>query len=119
DVVIAAIRLAAFNGLHLVIRLRVDHAELPVIITGHVTDFTTDAARYGARFVQTPVDPALLLENVLEVLAGRRPLDPNTDRRWPRRPAGLPATVRDTAAHVVELSYGGLRLKMEAAAAAA
>jgi DNA-binding response OmpR family regulator len=119
DVLIAAIRLAAFNGLHLVIRLRVDHADLPMIITGHVTDFTTDAARYGARFLQTPIDPAQLLENVAQVLDGRQPFDPNSDRRWPRRPAGLPATVRDTAAHVVEMSYGGLRLKMEAAAATA
>jgi CheY-like chemotaxis protein len=119
DVLIAAVRLAAFNGLHLVIRLRVDRAHLPVIITGHITDFTTDAARYGARFLQTPIDPVLLLESVAQVLAGRQPLDPNSERRWPRRPAGLPATVRDTAAHVVELSYGGLRLKMEAAAGAA
>src|SRR3954453_15583959 len=59
DVLISAIRLAAFNGLHLVIRLRVDHAQLPVIITGHLSDVTSDAARYGARFVQTPIDPAL------------------------------------------------------------
>jgi CheY-like chemotaxis protein len=118
DVLISAIRLAAFNGLHLVIRLRVDHADLPVIITGHMCDFTADAARYGARYLQTPIDPVALLENVAQLLAGREPLDPSSDRRWPRRPAGLPATVRNTAAHVVEMSYGGLRLKLEAGAAA-
>jgi len=117
DVIVTAIRLAAFNGLHLVIRLRVEHADLPVIVTGHMTDFTTDASRYGARFLQTPIDPALLLKNVAELLAGRPPLDPNSDRRWPRRPAGLPATVRNVPAHIVELSYGGMRLKMEASAA--
>jgi DNA-binding response OmpR family regulator len=116
DVIVTAIRLAAFNGLHLLIRLRVEHADLPVIVTGHMSDFTADAARYGARFIQTPLDPALLLANVTDVLAGRQPLDPNSDRHWPRRPACLPATVRNTTAHVVELSYGGLRLKMDAAA---
>jgi DNA-binding response OmpR family regulator len=117
DVLITAIRLAAFNGLHLVIRLRVDHADLPVIVTGHMTDFTSDAGRYGARFIQTPLDPTLLLASVAEALQGRQPFDPNSERRWPRRPAGLPATVRNTVAHVVELSYGGLRLKMDASAA--
>jgi len=117
DVLITAIRLAAFNGLHLVIRLRVEHADLPVIVTGHMSDFTSDAARFGARFIQTPLDPGQLLTHVAAVLDGRPPIDPNSDRRWPRRPAGLPATVRNTTAHVVELSYGGIRLKMDAAAA--
>jgi len=117
DLLVTAIRLAAFNGLHLVIRLRVDHADLPVIVTGHITDFTNDAARYGARFLQSPLDPAALVQSVEQMLAGREPLDPNSDRRWPRRAAGLPATVRNTTAHVVELSYGGIRLRMDAAAA--
>ncbi|HMF98913.1 MAG TPA: response regulator [Vicinamibacterales bacterium] len=117
DVLITAIRLAAFNGLHLVIRVRVEHADLPVVITGHASDFTADAERYGARFIPTPLDPEELLKNVAEMLAGRQPLDPNSDRRWPRRPAGLLATVRNTTAHVVELSYGGIRLKMDASAA--
>jgi DNA-binding response OmpR family regulator len=117
DVVISAIRLAAFNGLHLLIRMRVEHADLPVIVTGHITDFTTDAARYGARFLQTPIDPELLVQQVGELLDGRPPLDPGSERCWPRRPAVLPATVRNTSAHVVELSYGGIRLKMDAAAA--
>ena len=48
DVLISAIRLAAFNGLHLLIRVRVEHADLPVIVTGHMSDFTNDAARFGA-----------------------------------------------------------------------
>jgi DNA-binding response OmpR family regulator len=117
DVVISAIRLAAFNGLHLLIRMRAEHADLPVIVTGHITDFTTDAARFGARFLPTPIDSALLVEQVGELLGGRPPLGPKSDRCWPRRSAVLPATVRNTSAHVVEMSYGGMRLKMDAAAA--
>ena len=117
DVLISAIRLAAFNGLHLLIRVRVDHADLPVIVTGHISDFTSDATRYGARFLQTPLEPTLLVQQVAELLAGRQPFDPQSDRCWPRRPAVLPATVRNTSAYVVEMSYGGMRLKMAAAAA--
>ena len=117
DVLVSAIRLAAFNGLHLLIRARVEHADLPVIVTGHMSDFTSDAARFGARFLPTPIDPALLLEQVSELLHGRPPLDPKSERCWRRRPAELPATVRNRSAHIVELSYGGIRLKMDAAAA--
>jgi hypothetical protein len=34
------------------------------------------------------------------------------ERRWPRKPAGLPATVSQASARVVDLSYGGLRLEL-------
>src|SRR4051795_12150 len=117
DVLISAIRLAAFNGLHLLIRIRAEHGDLPVIVTGHMSDFTTDAARFGARFVRTPIEGEQLLQHVGELLDGRPPLDPKGVRCWPRRPAVLPATVGNASAHVVELSYGGIRLKMDAAAA--
>src|SRR3954452_2423613 len=59
DVVISAIRLAAFNGLHLLIRMRAEHADLPVIVTGHITEYTTDTARLCARFLPTPIGSAL------------------------------------------------------------
>src|SRR3954466_3071966 len=71
DVLISAIRLAAFNGLHLLIRIRAEHADLPVIVTGHITDFTTDAARFGARFLPPPIESPLPLEQAGEHLAGR------------------------------------------------
>jgi len=112
DLLISAIRLKAFNGLHLLLRARADHADLPVIITGHVTDCSSDIARYGARFLPDPVDPSILLRNVSELLAGRAPRDPTGERRWPRKPVGLQATVHETSARIVELSYGGLRLEM-------
>jgi DNA-binding response OmpR family regulator len=112
DLLITAIRLRAFNGLHLLLRARADRGDLPVIITGHSTDFTSDITRYGAHFVSDPLDCVILLGTVAELLAGRAPHDPNSDRLWPRKPAGLPATIRDASARVVELSYGGLRLEM-------
>ena len=112
DLLITSIRLKAFNGLHLLLRARADRADLPVIVIGHIADFTSDIIRYGATFVSDPVDAALLLRTVSELLAGRAPRDPTGERRWPRKPVGLQATIRETAARVVELSYGGLRLEM-------
>lgn len=112
DLLITAVRLAAFNGLHLLLRLRADHPGLPVIVVGRLDDFTSDISRYGARFVTTPIDPASLLGMVSELLAGRTPHDPSSERRWPRKTVGLPATVFETSARVVELSYGGLRLEI-------
>ena len=112
DLLITALRLKAFNGLHLLLRARADHADLPVIITGHITDLTSDITRYSATFVREPVEPALLLTAVSELLTGREPRDPSGVRRWPRKPVGLQATIDETSACVVELSYGGLRLEM-------
>lgn len=112
DLLMTALRLEAFNGLHLLLRLRADHPDLPVIIAGDLGDFSSDISRYGARFVANPVDRASLLKMVSELLAGRAPHDPRSERVWPRRAADLPATVLQTSARVVELSYGGLRLEM-------
>jgi len=112
DLLVTAIRLKAFNGLHLLLRARADHADLPVIVTGHPADVTSDITRYGATFVPEPVDPELLVRTVSEVMAGRVPRDPTGERRWPRKLVGLQATIHENAARVVELSYGGLRLEM-------
>ena len=115
DLLVTVLRLEAFNGLHLLLRLRENHPGVPVIIVGDLADFTSDIVRYGARFVVTPIDRAALLVLVAEQLVGRTPRDPKGDRRWPRKTAGLPATVLETSARVVELSYGGLRLEMPGA----
>jgi DNA-binding response OmpR family regulator len=112
DLLITSIRLKAFNGLHLLLRARADHADLPVIVTGHPNDITSDITRYGATFLPEPVDPELLLRTVSELMADRVPRDPTGERRWPRKPVGLQATIHETSARVVELSYGGLRLEM-------
>jgi DNA-binding response OmpR family regulator len=112
DLLITPIRLKAFNGLHLLLRARADHADLPAIITGHRTDFTSDITRYGATFVPDPVDPAVLLTTASTLLAGRSPRDPTGERRWPRKLVGLQATIHKTSVRVVELSYGGLRLEL-------
>jgi DNA-binding response OmpR family regulator len=113
DLLITAIRLGAFNGLQLVLRVRIECGDLPVIVTGTPTDFTSDIDRYGGRFVAADAAGEALLERIEELLAGRTPRDPDSKRRWPRKRAELPATIQDATATVIELSYEGLRFEVE------
>jgi DNA-binding response OmpR family regulator len=112
DLMITALRLGPFNGLHLVLRCRAGDAEMPAIIICDPTDLSADIERYGAHALPKPLDPTALLTLVSQLLAGRIPHDPTTLRRWPRKRAELPATVLSGSARVVELSYGGVRLEL-------
>src|SRR5207248_9118840 len=53
DLVVADVRLDAFNGLHIALRCRTDHPLLPLIITHNVADpiLQAEALRRGAAFV--------------------------------------------------------------------
>jgi DNA-binding response OmpR family regulator len=112
DLMVTALRLGPFNGLHLVLRCRASDAEMPAIIVSDPCDLSPDIARYGAHSLPKPIDPTAILNLVSTLLAGRIPHDPTSSRRWPRKRAELPATVLSGAARVVELSYGGVRLEM-------
>jgi CheY-like chemotaxis protein len=119
DLLVTAVRLGAFNGLHLVLRCRGDYPYLPMMVTGEDEDplLAGEVARYGARFVPKSLERERFLQVVSELLAGRSPQGPLGKRRWPRKPAGLPAglpaTISRAPARVVDLSYGGLRLELE------
>ena len=113
DALITAIRLGAFNGLQLVLRVRVECGDIPVIVTGAPADFLHDIDRHSAHFVASTGGAKALVTRVEELLAGRTPRDPDSKRRWPRKRADLPATVQDSTATVVDLSYEGLRLEVE------
>ena len=112
DLMITALRLGPFNGLHLVLRCRTSVAEMPAVIIAEPSDLTGDIERYGAHALPKPIDPVKLLNLVSQLLAGRLPHDPTSARRWPRKRAELPATVLSGSARVVELSYGGVKLEM-------
>jgi CheY-like chemotaxis protein len=112
DLLVTALRLGAYNGLQLLLRVRAVCGDLPVIITGAAGDFTQDIERYGGEFMASPVEPSQLVARIAELLQGRVPHDPHSKRRWPRRRTTLPATVLDSSATVIELSYGGLRLEL-------
>lgn len=67
DLLVADIRLGAFNGLHLLITAR---ARLPVIImTGfHDPVLEADARTYGAEYIVKPLDPSSFLRLVQRLL---------------------------------------------------
>ena len=115
DLLITAVRLGAFNGMHLLFRFRASCQDEPVIVIGAAADLTPDMRRHATRFLSPPIDRSSVVGLVSELLAGRTPHDPNSLRRWPRKRAELPATIQQSVARVVELSYGGLRLEMSAA----
>ena len=117
DLLIADVRLGPFNGLQLVIS---SPKPIPaIIITGFADPvLESDARRRGADYVLKPVSPARLLDLVAQKLAAAGP-GFGTPRRWERKPVigGLPISVDDTPARIVDVSYGGLRFEMQRAQA--
>ena len=114
DLLIADVRLGPFNGLQLVIS---SPKPIPaIIITGFADPvLEADARRRGADYVLKPVSPARLLDLVAQKLASPPGLRFGTPRRWERKPVigGLPISVDDTPARIIDVSYGGLRFEMQ------
>jgi DNA-binding NtrC family response regulator len=70
DLLLTAVRLGRFNGLHLAVRCQWNHPQLPVIVLAGQGDegLMEDAARLGARFL-TAAAPSQVLALVAELLA--------------------------------------------------
>ena len=115
DLLMADVRLGAYNGLHLIVRGRADHPDMSAIVSHTVRDpvLEAEAKNAGAVYVVKPLEAAALLEIVRDLLAGR-PLDQTTavQRRWPRKRAAVTAKFGEIEATVLDLSYGGLRLEL-------
>jgi len=113
DVLIADIRLGAHNGLQLAIRSRLDHPNLPVIITNEWPDavFEAEAQRQGAIFVAAPLDNPEFLRIVREAIARSRRTQPAI-RRWLRKqvPGPIAVNAADAFARIIDMSHGGVRL---------
>ena len=92
DLLVTKIRLGSFNGLHLLLRYRAEHPDVPVIMIGTSADRTADVTRFGAEFVTSPIEPTSFLELVATLLSGRTPYGPSSARRGLRKRAMLPAT---------------------------
>jgi CheY-like chemotaxis protein len=112
EVVVASVRLGEFSGLHLLLRCRADWPNVQMIIVGAPEDFTSDIGRYGARFQPYPIDGALLVRLVAELLTDVLPLTDDNRRRWLRRTAEVSAVVADFSTQIVDFSCGGFRMKM-------
>jgi DNA-binding NtrC family response regulator len=73
DLLIAHLRLGAFNGLHLVLRGRADRPDMSAIITTGPEDqsIRSEAMELGVLCVTTPVMEDQFLETVRKVIEGR------------------------------------------------
>jgi FixJ family two-component response regulator len=115
DLLIADLRLGAFNGLQLVAGIPVG---LPsIIVTGFPDSvLAADARKLGALYITKPVNPDKLLTLVEETLvnAAQRQSRGST-RRWDRKPVGskVSAQVENVKAHLVNVSYGGVGFEIE------
>ena len=116
DLLIADVRLGAFNGLQLVLRRRVDHPESASIVTNVDADpvLEREAKRLNAPFLVKPLNPVALTTLVGQMLGAGVPARSPQRRRWPRKPVagGFAAAVGGTAATVLDMSYEGFRLEI-------
>jgi CheY-like chemotaxis protein len=113
DLLIADVRLGAFNGLQLLVS---SPRTVPaIIITGFADPvLESDARQHGAEYVLKPVTPSVLLEMVRRKLAELAHSKFETLRRWERKTVtgGMPARIDDHPARILDVSYGGLRFEM-------
>lgn len=113
DLLVTAVRLGRFNGLHLAVRFRADFPDMPIIVIGDETEvgLAAEAIQLRARFVPKSTAPEQFLKFAEELLSGRAPRDLVSTRRWARRPSEIPAQVAQSTAKVVDVGYGGMRLQ--------
>ncbi len=113
DLLIADVRLEAFNGLHLAVYCHLRRPALPVIITHTEEDaaLAAEALRLGAIFVSDPLDNPDFMSIVQSAIT-RRAGAASRIRQWPRKRAlpDLQARLGSDAARVVDVSYGGVKL---------
>jgi CheY-like chemotaxis protein len=109
DLVIAQIKLGAYNGLHLAIRARSRGLKTPVILVGDSDPvLQAEAERHKASYLLQPLNRELLFDTIKRAESEYRPT-----RRSPRkRVPMLDALVDDVQARVLDVSYEGLRLQM-------
>lgn len=117
DVLITAVRLGGFNGLHLVIRGRASFPDIVAIVTHPVPDVVlqADAAAQNAVWLVDPIESHLLLDLLIRMLHARRGRRRTAmPRRWARRPVAqrVEATLGVALGTLVDVSYGGLRLRL-------
>jgi len=115
DLLVTAVKLGAHNGLHLVLRARADHPEMPAIVVHTKRDevLEAEATNAGATYLTAPLDEERFIELVDELLAASASKPSSAvPRRWPRKQVTVRARVGDNEARVVDVSYGGLRLEI-------
>jgi CheY-like chemotaxis protein len=113
DLLIADVRLGAFNGLQLLVSS--PRAIPAIIITGFADPvLESEAKQLGADYVLKPVSPAALLDLVERRLTAVAQSGFDRPRRWERKrvTGGMPARIDDHPARILDISYGGLRFEI-------
>jgi DNA-binding response OmpR family regulator len=117
DLLIVDIRLEEYNGLHLV---AVRPEPIPaVVLTGFADPaIEADARRLGAEFLLKPISAPALTALVRRLLSESQM--GSAIRRWPRKTVmrEVRVDVDDTAARVLDVSYGGVCVEMRRSAGA-
>jgi DNA-binding response OmpR family regulator len=118
DLLIADVRLGAYNGLHLVMRTRARSPTTAAIITHSTHDpaLEAEARALKAVYLVRPLRPSRLLRVVRRLLEERMTPTMGIDaRRWRRKEVAERFVVKigESHGHVIDVSYGGLRLEME------
>jgi DNA-binding response OmpR family regulator len=117
DLLIADLRPGVDADLQIAIRSRLDHPDVPVIVTSLTSDAIVEreAHRAGAAFVVAPLDNETFVPSVDAAIEKRRREQPPV-RRWFRAPAPRDVEVRagQARAQIVDISYGGVRLAFRA-----
>lgn len=111
DLLISDIRLGEYNGLQLLVATP---DPVPTIIVTAYQDpvLEAEARANGALFLLKPIIPEMLYDTVRRVLSGEARVP---KRRWSRKrlTRAVSAEVNGSAAWVVDVSYGGLRVEFE------
>lgn len=118
EVVIADIKLEAFNGLHLAALCAVWRPATPFIATHNVYDpvLEADARRLNASYVVKTPGREDLTRTAVELLQSHRQ-GHDAVRRSHRKlaPTSTVVQIDTSAAEVIDVSYGGVRLKLQSA----
>jgi DNA-binding response OmpR family regulator len=118
EVVIADIKLEAFNGLHLAALCAVWRPATPFIATHTVHDpvLEADARRLNASYVVKTPGRETLTRTAVELLQSHRQ-GHEAIRRSHRKlaPTSTVVQIDASAAEVIDVSYGGVRLKLQSA----
>lgn len=109
DVLVSEIKLGAYNGLHLAIRLRTRGSRTSVVLIGDPDPvLETEAECAEGAYLRLPIEEAALLAAIGQPQQEFKPA-----RRSPRKPVPLlEALVDALPVRVVDVSYEGLRFSV-------
>jgi len=119
EIVIADIKLEAFNGLHLAALCAVWRPATPFVATHNAYDsvLEADAKRLNASYVVKTPNRDELTRTALELLNSQRHGHEAVRRSHRKQlPASTVVQIASSNAEVVDVSYGGVRLKLQSAA---